>query len=109
MQITSGTGRLALPFQGAYNGAKWAMEAMTQISRYELSQSGVEVAIIEPGPYPTDLIDNARVYYRDYLRGLTRADAGRREEYGELATRVERELQEEGRGRDRPADRDTSR
>ena len=96
VQITSGTGRLALPFQGAYNGAKWAMEAMSQISRYELSQSGVDVVIVEPGPYPTDLIDNARVYYRDYLRGLTRADAQRRKEYGELATRVERELQEEG-------------
>ena len=96
VQITSGTGRLALPFQGAYNGAKWAMEAMSQISRYELSQSGVDVVIVEPGPYPTDLIDNARVYYRDYLRGLTHADAERRAEYGELATRVERELQEEG-------------
>jgi hypothetical protein len=50
----------------------------------------------EPGPYPTDLIDNARIYYRDYLRGLTRADAQRRADYGELATRVERELTEEG-------------
>jgi NAD(P)-dependent dehydrogenase (short-subunit alcohol dehydrogenase family) len=96
VQITSGVGRLALPFQGAYNGAKWAMEAMAQISRYELSQSGVDVAIVEPAAYPTDLIDNARVYYRDYLRGLTDADAQRRAEYGELATRVERELEEEG-------------
>src|SRR5919106_2657698 len=50
----------------------------------------------EPGPYPTDLIDNARIYYRDYLRGLTRTDAQRRAQYGELATRVERELTEEG-------------
>jgi NAD(P)-dependent dehydrogenase (short-subunit alcohol dehydrogenase family) len=72
------------------------MEAMTQVSRYELSQSGVDVVIVEPGPYPTDLIDNARIYYRDYLRGLTHADARRRGEYGELATRVERELGEEG-------------
>jgi NAD(P)-dependent dehydrogenase (short-subunit alcohol dehydrogenase family) len=96
VQITSGVGRLAFPFQGAYNGAKWAMEAMTQVSRYELSQSGVDVAIVEPGAYPTDLIDNARIYYRDYLRGLTSADAQRRAEYGELATRVERELEEEG-------------
>jgi NAD(P)-dependent dehydrogenase (short-subunit alcohol dehydrogenase family) len=96
IQVTSGTGRLALPFQGAYNGAKWAMEAMAQVSRYELSQSGVDVAIVEPGPYPTDLIDNARIYYRDYLRGLTHADEQRRAQYGELATRVERELTEEG-------------
>jgi NAD(P)-dependent dehydrogenase (short-subunit alcohol dehydrogenase family) len=96
VQITSAVGRIALPFQGAYNGAKWALEAMTQVSRYELSQSGVDVAIVEPGAYPTDFIDNARVYYRDYLRGLTHDDARRRAAYGELATRVERELAEEG-------------
>jgi NAD(P)-dependent dehydrogenase (short-subunit alcohol dehydrogenase family) len=94
VQITSGVGRIALPFQGAYNGAKWAMEAMTQVSRYELSQSGVDVVIVEPGAYPTDLIDNARIYYRDYLRGLTRKDARRRDAYGELAIRLERELEE---------------
>ena len=87
-------GRIAFPFQGAYNGSKWAMEALAQVSRYELSQSGVDVVIVEPGAYPTDLIDNARVYYRDYLRRLSRVDARRRREYGALARRVENELQE---------------
>ncbi|MGH2946876.1 MAG: SDR family NAD(P)-dependent oxidoreductase [Solirubrobacteraceae bacterium] len=94
VQITSRVGRIAFPFQGAYNGTKWAMEAMTEVSRYELSQSGVDVVIVEPGAYPTDLIDNARIYYRDYLRGLTREDARRRDAYGELASRLERELEE---------------
>jgi NAD(P)-dependent dehydrogenase (short-subunit alcohol dehydrogenase family) len=94
VQITSGVGRIVFPFQGAYNGAKWAMEAMAQVSRYELSQSGVDVVIVEPGAYPTDLIDNARIYYRDYLRDLSREDALRREEYGDLASRVEGELVE---------------
>ena len=70
------------------------MEAMAQVSRYELSQSGVDVVIVEPGAYPTDLIDNARIYYRDYLRDLSREDALRREEYGDLASRVEGELVE---------------
>jgi NAD(P)-dependent dehydrogenase (short-subunit alcohol dehydrogenase family) len=94
VQMTSGVGRIAFPFQGAYNGAKWAMEAMAQVSRYELSQSGVDVVIVEPGAYPTDLIDNARILYRDYLRRLSPSDARRREEYGDLASRVENELQE---------------
>ncbi|SFB48446.1 NADP-dependent 3-hydroxy acid dehydrogenase YdfG [Amycolatopsis marina] len=94
VQLTSGVGRIAFPFQGAYNGAKWAMEAMAEVSRYELSQSGVDVVIVEPGAYPTDLIDNARILYRDYLRRLSRDDARRRAEYGDLADRVENELQE---------------
>jgi NAD(P)-dependent dehydrogenase (short-subunit alcohol dehydrogenase family) len=94
VQVTSGVGRIAFPFQGAYNGAKWAMEAMAQVSRYELSQSGVDVVIVEPGAYPTDLIDNARIHYREYLRRLSPRDARRREEYGELARRVELELEE---------------
>jgi NAD(P)-dependent dehydrogenase (short-subunit alcohol dehydrogenase family) len=94
VQMTSGVGRIAFPFQGAYNGAKWAMEAMAQVSRYELSQSGVDVVIVEPAAYPTDLIDNARVYYHEYLRRLSPVDARRRQAYGELARRVERELEE---------------
>jgi NAD(P)-dependent dehydrogenase (short-subunit alcohol dehydrogenase family) len=94
VEITSGVGRIAFPFQGAYNGAKWAMEALAQVTRYELSQSGVDVVIVEPGAYPTDFIDNARVYYREYLHDLSRSDARRRREYGELASRVEGELLE---------------
>jgi NAD(P)-dependent dehydrogenase (short-subunit alcohol dehydrogenase family) len=94
VQIPSGVGRVAFPFQGAYNGAKWAMEAMAQVSRYELSQSGVDVVIVEPAAYPTDLIDNARSYYGEYLRRLAPGDARRREQYGELARRVEKELEE---------------
>jgi NAD(P)-dependent dehydrogenase (short-subunit alcohol dehydrogenase family) len=94
VQMTSGVGRIAFPFQGAYNGTKWAMEALAQVSRYEFSTSGVDVVIVEPGAYPTDLIDNARVYYRDYLSRLSRADARRRAEYGALASRVENELKE---------------
>jgi NAD(P)-dependent dehydrogenase (short-subunit alcohol dehydrogenase family) len=94
VQMTSGVGRIAFPFQGAYNGGKWAMEALAQVMRYELSQSGVDVAIVEPAAYPTDLIDNARTYYRDYLRRLTRGDARRRREYGELAERLLGELEE---------------
>jgi NAD(P)-dependent dehydrogenase (short-subunit alcohol dehydrogenase family) len=70
------------------------MEGMTQAIGYELRESGVDVAIVEPGAYPTDLIDNAREYYRGYLEGLSREDARRREQYGSLANQVEGELTE---------------
>lgn len=95
VQMTSGVGRIAFPFQGAYNGSKWAMEAMAQVSRYELSQTGVDVVIVEPGAYDTDLVDpNGVALYRRYLRRLTPGNARRRTEYGDLARRVENELQE---------------
>jgi NAD(P)-dependent dehydrogenase (short-subunit alcohol dehydrogenase family) len=94
VQVTSALGRIVLPFQGSYIGAKWAMEGMTQAIGYELRESGVDVAIVEPGAYPTDLIDNAREYYRGYLEGLSREDARRREQYGSLANQVEGELTE---------------
>lgn len=96
IQVTSALGRIVLPFQGAYTGAKWALEALTQTLRYELARLGVDVAIVEPAAYPTDLIDNARRSYARYLRELDRGDARRRREYGALAREVEQQLVEEG-------------
>lgn len=52
------------------------------------------MVIVKPGAYPTDLIDNVRIDYRDYLRRLTREHARRRREYGELADRLLGELEE---------------
>ncbi|MEM0947768.1 MAG: SDR family oxidoreductase [Pseudomonadota bacterium] len=58
LNISSLLGRVALPFYGPYNASKWALEAMTENYRAELSSFGVDVAIIEPGGFPTRFIDN---------------------------------------------------
>jgi NAD(P)-dependent dehydrogenase (short-subunit alcohol dehydrogenase family) len=101
VQVTTALGRVVLPFAGAYSGAKWAIEALTEATRYEVSQLGVDVVIVEPGPYNTDFVDpNAVSYYRRYLRRLSSGDAERRDEYGELAKRVESHLVEEPEGND---------
>lgn len=55
LQIGSIAGRLALPFQGLYAATKFALEALTESYRYELAPFGIDVAIIEPGTYPTPL------------------------------------------------------
>lgn len=57
LQISSLLGRIAVPFYGPYNASKWALEAMSENYRVELSGFGVDVAIIEPGGYPTTFID----------------------------------------------------
>ena len=67
-------GRMTVPFYGPYNASKWALEAMSENYRTELSQSGIEVCIVEPGGYPTSFIDHL----------LRPTDSSRAIEYGEL-------------------------
>lgn len=56
--ISSLLGRITVPFYGPYNASKWALEALTENYRTEISQSGIEVCIVEPGGYPTTFIDH---------------------------------------------------
>lgn len=58
VHISSLLGRMALPFYGPYNASKWALEALAENYRVELSGFGVESCIVEPGAYPTPFIDN---------------------------------------------------
>jgi NAD(P)-dependent dehydrogenase (short-subunit alcohol dehydrogenase family) len=51
-------GRIALPFYGPYQSSKWALEAMAENYRVELSTFGIENCIIEPGGYPTTFMEN---------------------------------------------------
>ena len=58
INISSLLGRITVPFYGPYNASKWAVEGLTENYRTELSQSGIEVCLVEPGGYPTAFIDN---------------------------------------------------
>jgi len=58
LNISSLLGRVVLPFYGPYNATKWAVEALSENYRVELSQFGVDVAVIEPGGFPTSFFGN---------------------------------------------------
>jgi NAD(P)-dependent dehydrogenase (short-subunit alcohol dehydrogenase family) len=47
--VNVGAGRLAMPLLGTTYGAKFALEAMTDVLRVELRRAGVHVSIVEPG------------------------------------------------------------
>jgi NAD(P)-dependent dehydrogenase (short-subunit alcohol dehydrogenase family) len=55
LQVGSITGRIAFPFAGLYAASKFALEGLTEAARLELADTGIDVAIVEPGTYPTPL------------------------------------------------------
>ena len=54
INIGSVLGRVTLPFLGIYGASKFAVEALTDSVRYEVSQLGVEVVEVQPSAYPTN-------------------------------------------------------
>jgi len=60
MVISSLSGLVALPVLGAYQASKFAVEAWTETLRYEVRPFGIEVVLIEPGPFATNLHVNER-------------------------------------------------
>jgi len=56
--VSSLLGRIAMPFYGPYQSSKWALEAMAENYRVELSSFGIENCIVEPGGYPTTFMVN---------------------------------------------------
>ncbi len=76
--VTSVVGRLALPPFGVYAASKWALEALAETSSYELAASGVDVAIVEPGDYPTQAFAKMTVADDDACAAS----------YGDLAARL---------------------
>jgi len=57
IHISSLIGRMVLPFWGPYSASKWALEALAETYRVELSKYGIESCIIEPGAYPTTFFE----------------------------------------------------
>jgi NAD(P)-dependent dehydrogenase (short-subunit alcohol dehydrogenase family) len=60
-------GFVALPFRGAYNATKFALEGIADTLRLELRGSGIHVSIIEPGPIKSRFRANAHVKFRQNI------------------------------------------
>ncbi len=55
INISSGLGRFSAPFMTVYNSTKFAVEGLSEGLHYELRPLGVDVAIIQPGAFPTEI------------------------------------------------------
>lgn len=64
INVSSVSGRLVVPAMGIYGASKHAIEAFSEAMRYEVSRFGVEVGLIEPGGYATDVVDGLQITER---------------------------------------------
>jgi len=55
VNISSVAGRFSFPFQAVYNGAKFAVEGLTEGLHYEVRPLGVDVVMVQPGAFPTEV------------------------------------------------------
>ena len=72
INIGSILGRVTFPFFGLYGASKFAVEALTDSLRYEVSQLGIDVTLVQPSAYPTQM----------YASALQPADTERTTAYG---------------------------
>lgn len=81
-------GFVALPFRGAYNSSKFALEGLSDTLRLELHGSGIHLSLIEPGPVISRFRANAMEKYR---QNIDRENSPFRAVYEGLEKRLEKE------------------
>lgn len=75
INTSSVLGRFSAPFMAFYNAAKFAVEGLSEGLRYEVRPLGVDVAILQPGAFPTNIFESAQYG----------SDAHINEAYGDIA------------------------
>ncbi|SFI48861.1 SDR family oxidoreductase [Nitrosomonas sp. Nm34] len=67
IQNSSVLGFAAMPFRGAYNASKYAIEGLSDTLRLELMGTQIFVSLIEPGPIATQFRANALKALQKYI------------------------------------------
>lgn len=76
VNVSSVVGRVSLPTAGTYCASKYALEALAEAQRDELAPLGIDVVLIEPGAFPTEVGNN----------GQYASDMNRAADYGAVAS-----------------------
>ncbi|KZE41030.1 SDR family NAD(P)-dependent oxidoreductase [Microbacterium sp. T32] len=71
VNISSVGGRIAMPTYGAYAGAKFALEAVSDALRRELAPHGLQVVVVEPGGVQTEMTGHGIERARTFVAEMT--------------------------------------
>jgi len=85
IQNSSVLGLVALPYRGAYNASKFALEGLSDTLRLELHGTGIHVALIEPGPIESRFRANA---YEMFKKNIDREHSAHRDYYAGVEKRL---------------------
>jgi len=66
INISSVAGFSTSPAFGAYNTSKWALEAFSESLHYELKLFGIDVLLIQPGTYKTEIFYKNSRYAKNF-------------------------------------------
>jgi NAD(P)-dependent dehydrogenase (short-subunit alcohol dehydrogenase family) len=70
VMMSSRSGRSAFPALGTYASSKFALEGLSEAWRHELHPLGIDVYLVEPGPFKTDIWErNRHVSRRSFHAG----------------------------------------
>ena len=81
-------GFVAMPYRGAYNASKYAIEGLVDTLRLELRGSGIAVSLIQPGPIISAFRRNAYQAFKDHI---DKDSSVHRTQYEALEARLEKE------------------
>jgi NAD(P)-dependent dehydrogenase (short-subunit alcohol dehydrogenase family) len=76
IQCSSVLGFVTLPWRGAYNSTKFALEGLTDTLRVEMRGSDIHVILIEPGPITSKIRQNSIPHFERWIdwKGSARRD-----------------------------------
>jgi NAD(P)-dependent dehydrogenase (short-subunit alcohol dehydrogenase family) len=67
IQNSSILGLVAMPYRGAYNASKFALEGLSDTLRLELHGSGIHISLIEPGPILSNFRANSLIALEKHI------------------------------------------
>ena len=76
VNCSSVLGLVAIPWRGAYNATKFAMEGLTDTLRLEMRGTGIKIVLIEPGPVTSLIRQNSIPHFEKWIdwKSSPRAD-----------------------------------
>ncbi|MET1255614.1 SDR family oxidoreductase [Aliikangiella maris] len=86
VQNSSVLGFICMPYRGAYNASKYALEGLTDTLRLELKDTPIKISILEPGPirsafrkngafkFKSNIDWQSSIHYENYLQQLARLE-----------------------------------
>lgn len=60
INVTSGFGTFSFPFSAVYSASKFGLEGLSEGLHYEVRPLGIDVAILQPGAFPTEMSQKSR-------------------------------------------------